>query len=370
MKAVVSEEMVSESDAGTYFRANGTGAAVCIDPMGRIRDANSAAAAMLGFEPQELKGRTLRDLALEGWQSAAEVAAARVRFGATDSFELALKGRSGRRTLVEMTAKADAQTPGDVAFLAWSERRVRRGGGTQDAPSDMPRVAYGLLRTQEAERLRVSSQLNDQVAPVVTMVKYMIEDAVGRLGADASGESVKILSEAALRLRDVIAELGRIAMGLRPKLLDDLGLLPTLEWYCRVMEDAGSELKIGCRLGVREANVPDGLKLEIFRIVQEALSNVSEHANARQAQVMLYAARGELCVLIEDNGNGFDLRTANSKRDGGLNLGLQSIRKRIEATGGRLLWESSALGGTRIGAAWRIEAYPAASPRAAAIPPS
>ncbi len=332
------------------------GAAVCIDPMGRIRDANLAAAAMLGFEPQQLMGRSLCDLALDGWQAAAEVAAARVRFGAIESFELALKGRSGRRTLVEMTARADSHQGAEGAVLAWSERRVRRSiAGAQAGETDVPRVAYKLLRTQEAERQRVSSELNDEIAPVITMIKYMVEDAIGRMGEEPLPEAKAILSEATMRLRDVLGELRRIATGLRPKLLDDLGLLPTLEWNCRVMEDASSDLKINCRLSVSEADVPDALKLEIFRIVQEALNNVTQHANARQAQVMLYRARGELCVLIEDDGSGFDLQLASADSDGASGIGLPSIRKRIEATGGRLLWETAANGGTRIGAAWRID---------------
>jgi two-component system NarL family sensor kinase len=303
--------------------AGGSAAAIRLDPQGRISDATVSAAAMLGFEPQELRGRSLKDLAIEGWQAAAEVAAARVRFGATESFELALKGRSGRRTLVEMTARAGADGKAG-AVVAWSERRVRRNTGTADADPDLKRVAYGLLRTQEAERMRVALELHDEVAPIVIMVKYMIEDAVGRLGPEAAAESGPILNDAAARLRDVIAELRRISTDLRPRLLDDLGLLPTLEWFCRV--------------------------------VQEALNNVVEHANARRAQLSLLVAHNELVLMIEDDGAGFDPANAISRRDGGLNLGLQSIRKRVEATGGRLLLESVGQRGTRIGGAWRLDA--------------
>jgi len=331
----------------------GSAAAIRLDAQGRISDATASAAAMLGFEPQELRGRSLKDLALEGWQAAADVASARVRFGATESFELALKGRSGRRTLVEMTARADAAGAAG-AVVAWSERRMRRPAPTE-ADSELKRVAYGLLRTQEAERMRVALELHDEVAPIVIMVKYMIEDAMGKFGPEVPAESSAILNNAALRLRDVISELRRISTDLRPRLLDDLGLLPTLEWYCRGIEEALHGVRVECRLGVSEADVPEALKLDIFRIVQEALSNVIEHARARRAQVSLYFAMGELCVMIEDDGDGFDVASAASTRDGGLNLGLQSIRKRAEATGGRLQIDSGSPSGTRIGAAWRLD---------------
>jgi len=71
--------------------------------------------------------------------------------------------------------------------------------------------------------------------------------------------------------------------------------------------------------------------------------------------VSLWLAGGEFCVVVEDDGTGFDLDVASSRRDGGINLGLQSIRKRVEATGGRFLFESQEQRGTRIGGAWRLE---------------
>jgi two-component system NarL family sensor kinase len=365
MRPVPNETLAQDTGAGSGARVmsiplTGSVAAIRLDPKGRISEATVSAAAMLGFEPQELRGRTLKDLALEGWQAAADMAAARVRFGATESFELALKGRSGRRTLVEMTARAGADDESG-AVIAWSERRLRRSGAPNDGGADLKRVAYGLLRTQEAERMRVAFELHDEVAPVVNLVKYMIEDAVGRIGAAApehtaegTAESARILHAAALRLRDVIAALHRISTELRPRLLDDLGLVPTLEWYCRGVEAAAGGVHVECRLSASEADIPESLKLDIFRIVQEALNNVLEHAQASHVQVCLAGSADELSLTIEDDGKGFDPGAANAKRDGGVTLGLQSIRKRVEATGGRFLLESQGPArGTRIGGSWR-----------------
>jgi two-component system NarL family sensor kinase len=331
-------------------------AAIRLDAGGRISDATLSAAAMLGFEPQELRGRSLKDLALEGWQAAAEVASARVRFGATESFELALRGRSGRRTLVEMTARSGAGGA-EGAVVAWSERRMRRGAAAQDADQDLKRVAYGLLRTQEAERMRVALELHDEVAPIVIMVKYMIEDAVGKFGGDTAADCVPILNAAALRLRDVIADLRRISTDLRPKLLDDLGLVPTLEWYCRGVEEAFEGIRVECRVTLAEAEVPQEIKLDIFRIVQTAVNNVVEHAHAKHARVELLLSGDELVIVVGDDGSGFDFAAAMAHSDADM-VGLQSIRKRAEATGGRLILESNGTRGTRIGAAWRLPLAP------------
>jgi two-component system NarL family sensor kinase len=350
---------------GVPVFASGGVAAVWLDHQDRIREATASAAGMLGFEPQALIGRQLADLAAEGWRTAAEVAAARVRFGATDSFELLLRGRSGRQTLVEMTAQSQPLPDGEPgSVIAWSERRLRRRSRTEANAGDVElrRLAYGLLRTQEAERMRVAGELHDDVAPLVVMVKYMIEDAQARLGRGAADEAAEVMNGATSRLRDVLAELRRISTDLRPRLLDDLGLGPTLQWYCRGFEDACPSLAVKCRIAAEERDIPEDLKLEVFRIVQEALSNVAQHANANRVNVSLVRLGDELRLAIDDDGIGFDpARVA----DQGLGLGLHAIRKRIDATGGLLSMETAPHRGTRLNASWKVAAGADGLPTAA-----
>ncbi len=334
---------------------NGSAAAIRLDSHGRICDATVSAAAMLGFEPDELRGRSLKDLAIEGWQAAAELASARVRFGATESFELALKGRSGRRTLVEMTARGGADDSAG-ALIAWSERRMRRGASGQDCDPKLGHLTYGLLRLQEAERIRVARQLHDEVAPVVVLAKYMIEDAAGRIGGRASSECLGKLQDAALRLRDVISQLRQICADLRPKLLDDLGLLAALEWYCRGVEQQRQGLRVVCHLQVTESSIPQRLRLDMFRIVQDAISNALQHAQAHRIQVNLYATATQLFLIVEDDGRGFEPGLAVSRDETEvIGLGLQSIRGRAQQTGGRMLLDAAPGHGTRIGAAWPLD---------------
>lgn len=358
MSSVPSEGSAQEQTISGAIIASansGSTAAIRLDSQGRICDATASAAAMLGFEPQELRGRSLKDLAIEGWQAAAELASARVRFGATDSFELALKGRSGRRTLVEMTARAGADDSAG-ALVAWSERRMRRGAGDKDADPKLVRLVYGLLQAQEAERASVARQLHDEVAPLVVMAKYMVEDAAGKAGAAAGSECLGKLQDAAAQLRDVISQLRRISTDLRPRVLDDLGLLAALEWYCRGMEHDHPGLRVVCHLQVAEASIPQRLKLDMFRIAQQALSNAIEHAQAHRIQVNLYATAALLCLIVEDDGQGRDPVCAASKDEPNTaGVGLQSIRGRAQATGGRMLLDAMPGRGTRIGAAWPLE---------------
>jgi two-component system NarL family sensor kinase len=341
---------------GIPVLASGGVAAVWLDQQDRIREATASAAGMLGFDPQALVGRQLADLAAEGWRTAAEVASARVRFGSTDSFELLLRGRSGRQTLVEMTAQSQPLANGQPgSVIAWSERRLRRRSRAETSPTDIElrRLAYGLLRTQEAERMRVAAELHDDVAPLVVMVKYMIEDAQARLARGSPDEAASVMNGATSRLRDVLAELRRISTDLRPRLLDDLGLGPTLQWYCRGFEDACPSLAVKCRLSVEERNIPEDLKLEVFRIVQEALSNVAQHAQATRVNVSLVRLGDELRLAVDDDGVGFDpTRVAEQA----LGLGLQAIRKRVDATQGKLDVETAPHRGTRLAASWKLAA--------------
>ena len=331
-------------------------ASVWLDIEGRICDAGAAAASMLGYEPIALAGLTLTDLAATGWGDAADVASARVRYGATESFELMLRGRSGRLSLIEMAAhsKPDAQGKPEAFVLTWAHRRVGKRIGHDAIEAELRRLADALIRMREEERTDVATRLHDDLAPTLVMVKYLVEDALQRVGRNEAGDVTGLLGLAAARLRGVIAELRNISTDLRPRLLDDLGLLPTLEWYCRGFEEAHPPITIARALTAAESSVPASLKLEIFRIVEDALGNVARHAQASAVRVSLVEDGGELLLGVEDNGSGFD--PAYAVRSGRASVGLPSIRKRIDATGGRLILETGPQRGTRIGAAWPLEA--------------
>jgi two-component system NarL family sensor kinase len=331
-------------------------ALVRLDLEGRIHDPSHAAAAMLGYEPMALAGQTLVDLAADGWRDAAEVASARVRYGATEAFELLLRGRSGRLSLIEMVGRAESDPHGKPrAFvLQWVHRGVGRRPGLEAAEAELRRLADGLLRSREQERRGVALRLHDDLAPTLVMVKYVIEDVLLRIRGSKLDDMASPLTAAAARLRDVIADLREISTELHPRLLDDLGLIPTLEWYCRVFEQAHPGVTMVRTLTAAEHSVPVDLKVDIFRIVQDALANVARHSNATVVRLSLLEGDGELRLSIEDNGSGFD--PALAARPGQASVGLSSIRKRIDGTGGRMVLDTGPQRGTRVAAAWPVEA--------------
>jgi len=332
----------------------GSSASVYLDAVGGICGASATAASMLGYEPAGLIGRTLLDLAAQGWRDAAEVASGRVRFGGTGSFELMLEGRSGRLSLIEMTAHpVAADKAGPAAFvLTWAHRRVGKRPAHEAIESELHRLAHALMRMREGERLDLATRLHDDLAPTLVMAKYLVEDALQRFGRSEPGDVAGLLRAAAARLRGVIAELRAISTDLRPALLDDLGLIPTLEWYCRGFGEAHPAIAMVRSLTAAEGSIGASLKVEIFRIVQDALGNVARHSQASAVRVSLVEEDGGLLLGVEDNGSGFE--PALALRPGHTSVGLPSIRKRIEATGGRFILETGLRRGTRVGAVWAL----------------
>lgn len=332
-------------------------AALQLDRNGQIVDATVEAATMLGFGTEELRGLTLGDLAAEQWREMADGATARIRLGDARTFQLLLRGKSGRRTLVQM-ASSRVVHDGEVSYvLAWSEQpsNLIAGSMKADAP-ELRRLANGLLRNRELERSRVATELHSGVVPLVVMSKFMIEEGMRRVMEGAHAEGIDLLNAAIGRLREVLDDVRRISTELRPSLLDDLGLLPTVEWLCRTFEQTYRTIRVERQISITEEEVPRHLKLVIFRTVEELLANVAQHSNASHVRVVLAREANELCLSVHDNGDGFDAELLNHGAYPARGIGLRSIRERMDTTGGRFSLDSSPHRGARIDASWSLPA--------------
>ena len=344
-----------EAIAEVAGSVDGCVAALRLDGDGRISDATDDAAMMLGVTARDLLGFTLGDLADDQWRAMADSATARILCGDERTFQLLLRGRSGRRTLVQMAARRVREDGRSAYILSWSEHFSQPAAKTLGTEAEeLRRLANGLVRAAEAERMRVSGELDEAIAPLIIVAKFMIEDARQRLGPTARADSLELMEAAGERLRSALSELQRMAAGLRPRMLDDLGLVPTIEWFCRGFEQKNGAIRIDRQVSVSEADVPEYLRLVIFRFIEEALANVATHSSASAAQVVLMRVSDELRLWVEDNGKGFyanDVERASWPLRG---VGLAAVRKRIQATGGRMTLESSAKRGARVGATWPL----------------
>jgi signal transduction histidine kinase len=138
-------------------------------------------------------------------------------------------------------------------------------------------------------------------------------------------------------------------MNLRPSLLDDLGLLATIEWFAREYQNTYPTIRIEKQTEIEETQVPDPLKAVIYRILQEAMNNIAKHSKANLVSISLMGKKDGIELVIEDNGIGFDMESI--KRG----LGLGSMKERAEFSGGSFDMESVRGKGTLIRASWLIE---------------
>ncbi len=204
------------------------------------------------------------------------------------------------------------------------------------------RVARDALRravsAQELERRRFARELHDETGQALTSVLLglaTVENAASREQARAATAELRAL------VVDTLQDVRRLAVELRPKALDDFGLVPALKRLAQsARERTGLNVQVEARLG--ETRLPPEIETAVYRIVQEGLTNILKHADARDVSVVLNR-RGDLVVgLIEDDGKGFDAARGS---DG---IGLIGMRERVELLDGSLSVDSTPGGGTTL----------------------
>ena len=210
------------------------------------------------------------------------------------------------------------------------------------------RLSSKLLFALENERKSIAMELHDSIGANLTAIIYGLEEMHEQARPQQAAELEDLIS----MVRATVDETRRISTNLMPSMLDDLGLLATLRWFCRRFQQLHGDVDIDVQLHVEEEEVDEQLKIVIYRIVQEALNNVAKHSQADSVQVSLSQTEDELELFIQDNGRGFDsVKYANQEGLIG-GLGLESMRERAEISNGSLAISSESGQGTTIRARW------------------
>ena len=197
-----------------------------------------------------------------------------------------------------------------------------------------------LVEVQETERRHIARELHDYIGQELTGLKFLLE-MTSRLPAHSLRGK---LNEALASISELVERVQDLSLDLRPAMLDDLGLVPALLWHFeRYQSQTGVRVTFSHR-GLQRRLGPE-IETAVYRIVQEALTNVARHAGIKETSVRLVANRGSLSVYIEDHGVGFDVEKA---MDGGTSSGLTGMHERAVLLGGHLKVNSSPGGGTRV----------------------
>jgi PAS domain S-box-containing protein len=238
--------------------------------------------------------------------------------------------------------------PGNSRLLA--EALATQTGGALArirAEAELRRLPMRITEAQEAERQRVARELHDGVNQIIASAKMKLRTIIADSAGVLSPMTKELLSRCDDLLVRALAENRTIAHGLRPAELDQLGLVTASRIYCDEVESR-SGLRIKRSLMQYEQRLPAAMELNLFRILQEALSNAEKHANAEEVSVRLWIQDETVRLRIQDDGKGFNPQEPSSFASQGKGIGLTNLRERAAAFGGTFAVESAPKKGTTV----------------------
>jgi PAS domain S-box-containing protein len=204
-----------------------------------------------------------------------------------------------------------------------------------------------LVAAQEEERKRIAQELHDELGQALTAISLDLGSIEKALPPEAPPEIRERLIDARSLADEVDERISELALDLRPSLLDDLGLLPTLQWYLnRYSQRTGIEVSMDFR-GL-ENRLPNEVETTLYRVIQEALTNIARHAQAGTVRLSLERSAAAVIASIQDDGQGFDIEEAQSSVASPGGVGLLGIKDRVSTLGGRVEFHSKPGQGTRI----------------------
>jgi two-component system, NarL family, sensor kinase len=201
---------------------------------------------------------------------------------------------------------------------------------SREADSKLRLLARQVVKSQEDERAHLSRELHDGTSQTLVSIKLLLESAQAQLGRD-HGVTPAPLSRALTRLNDALHEVRNISHRLRPAELDVLGLPAALEQMGREFSEH-SDMAFDMRIGGEATALPDAVSTVLFRVTQEALTNIEKHARASQVQLRLVFGRQGVRLRISDDGAGFNEAEVSQHPKRG--IGLRNMRERIASVGG------------------------------------
>lgn len=217
---------------------------------------------------------------------------------------------------------------------------------------ELRHLSSKLLSVQEDEKKRLARELHDGFGQTLIAIKFGVENSLRELKTDAPSTAAQSLAEVISVVQKAIEQVRRVTIDLRPTILDNLGLVATISWFCQEFQKICPTIRVKEEVSIKEKEVPHLLKSTIFRIVQEAFTNIAKHSKARLVHLLVTRKGRAIEVVIQDNGRGFDpekLREAPASSQG---MGLTTMDERTRLSGGTFSLISAPGKGTSVRAFW------------------
>jgi len=360
------EEMIEQLAAQARMLGNILSASAdhiyMFDPAGRYLFANKAGAAAMGLRPADMIGKNWRELGLPQ--------------NVMGPFDL--KRQAVMETGRTMVEEADYPTVeglrryeyiltplfddrGQVEAVVCNARdftnRLKMEEKLQQTEGNMRALSLQLMHVQEAERRRIARELHDEIGQMLSIIKVNIQQS--RRAPDPETQQL-LLDRSIAVLGQTLQQIRRLSHDLRPSILDDLGLVAALRWFVdyRMGE---TEVAANFTAETTGERLPADLETACFRVVQEALTNILQHARSRRVDLELRQTPASLRLTITDDGVGFNLREVREQAVRGAHLGLLGMQERILSAGGRLHIDAARGRGCRIEIEFSLSPAPPAA---------
>jgi signal transduction histidine kinase len=292
--------------------------------MGRILERGSSERVDAVVDDPEIDQRLAREL------------------GITSAIYLPLAVRGKPLGVVAVHDRLGGSAHFDEDDVRLAETLVARAAIAVDLSERVSRDALRrVVDAQELERARLARELHDETGQALTSILLGLKHLDDVIETDDARVATASLRELVVT---TLQDVRRLAVELRPSALDDFGLVPAIERLAGTLAEQ-SELVVDLEARLGEQRLPAEAETALYRIVQEALTNVVKHASARRVSITLVRKQGFAVVVVEDDGLGFDPRTTRTG-----SLGFVGMRERVELVGGRLTVESAPGAGTTIAA--------------------
>ncbi|EEG77344.1 PAS domain S-box protein [Dethiobacter alkaliphilus] len=312
------------------------------DGEGNIISANKACANMLGIELSRLKKENIFTYIPHEQAQKAKLVRQQLFNGtiAEKSYDQTIVNNEGTEIILKVTTNLldNGDIPGfqHIAKDITEERKLHE---------NQQFYIEHITRAQEEERLRISRELHDSTAQSLIVVLHQLEKYLVSSDHLRLGDS-RFLFNVAEQVKAILQEVRQFSRDLRPSILDDLGLVPSLEWYIDELNRTHG-LKVDLNIIGQKQMLRPEIRVSLFRIIQEALRNVMRHAEANNAKVKIEFDNNEVRVVVQDNGKGFDAEPLGDLLRNG-KLGLAGMHERAKILGGSIEISSAKGAGTTI----------------------
>lgn len=213
----------------------------------------------------------------------------------------------------------------DISERKFFEEQLKK------STNELRELARHLVEVRESERTNIARDLHDDLGQKLTALNMDISWLKTRIGVQSRTVENKFQQMTSL-MNETIESIQKISYGLRPSILDDLGLLPALEWLIKEFNKT-SGITINASFAPKELDVDSQISLIVFRIVQEALTNVTRHSKATKAFLLVNKLGKILEVSVRDNGKGIEIEKIENPKS----FGLVGMRERVNLIGGELI---------------------------------